>query len=145
MKFHIKDEDGKEFEVEEVIAKKSEEDEDPIPAADDDTPSLTSEEIASLKNLAAIAGDLVALVKGKTEASDEDKDEDDDEPIADEDEEEEEEVIETDDCDSTSGMKKVGDAKSSIGKIERKSKRVEDSVEEDEVSKAWAKRYGGTR
>lgn len=142
MKFHIKDEDGKEFEVEEVIAKKSEEDEDPIPAADDDSPALTSEEIASLKSLAAIAGDLVALVKGKTE-TDEDE-EDDPEMTADEDEEEEK-VIETDDCDTTSGMKKVSDAKKSIGKIERTPKRVEDSVEEDEVSKAWAKRYGGNK
>lgn len=141
MKFHIKDEDGKEFEVEEVIAKKSEEDEDTIPAADDDSPSLTSEEIASLKSLATIADELVALVKGKTAAyENEDKE---DESIDNEDEEEE--VIETDDCDSTSGMKKVSDARTSIGKIERTPKRVEDSVEEDEISKAWAKRYGGTK
>lgn len=144
MKFHIKDEDGKEFEVEEVLAKKSEEDEDPIPAADDESPSLTSEEIASLKSLAAIAGDLVALVKGKTETGDEDEDEDNNGPTADEDEEEEEEVIETDDCDSVHGKRNVGDARSSIGKIERNSKCVEDSVEEDEISKAWAKRYGGS-
>ena len=137
MKFHIKDEDGKEFEVEEVIEKKSEEDEDSIPETDDESASLTPEEIKSLKSLAAVATELVALVTNKTD------DEDNDDDIHKEGEEEEEEVIETDDCDSMYGMKKVGDAKSSIGKIERKAKYVEDSIEEDEISKAWAKRYGG--
>lgn len=141
MKFHVKDEDGKKYEVEEIEEKTIAEDDDPIPATteDDDSPSLTSEEIVALKSLAAIAGDIAALVKGRAETDDEDETLDDE----DEDEEEEEEVIETDDC-ATSGMKKVGDAKKSIGKIEKRAQ-VNDSIEEDAVAAAWAKRYGGNK
>ena len=137
MKFYIKDEDGDEFEVEEVIAKKSEEDEDIDTMTNDDNDiyELTSEEITALKSLAAVAKDLIALVKTDSDTTNnEDIDEDIDDDI------DKEEVIETDE--DTTNMKKVGDAKKSIGRIERKQKRVDDSLE-DEVSIAWAKRYNG--
>ena len=65
---------------------------------------------------------------------------DEDEEVEDEDEEalldeDEEEVIETG---------KAHDSKKSFGAIQRKSK-PKDSLEDDEVADAWAKRYGGAK
>lgn len=144
-KYLVKDEDEGLVvtELDEEPEKKTEDEDIEEEVHDDD--ALTPEEISALKSLAAVASDLVALVeKSKTSDEEEIVDEDeeiDDEEVEDEDEEalldedEEEEVIETG---------KAHDSKKSFGAIQRKSK-PKDSLEDDEVATAWAKRYGGAK
>lgn len=140
MKFNVRDENGKEFEVEEV----EEKDETAAGELPKNTPAqtsdseLTPEEITALKSLASVADKLVALVKGDA------TDDCGDDPMLDEDEDGDEDedaevVVKTGD---SKPAKKATDAKKSIGAIERKPD-VRDSVEADPVADAWAKRYGG--
>ena len=139
-KYLVKDEDEGLVvtELDEEPEKKTEDEDIDEEVHDDDT--LTPEEISALKSLAAVASDLVALVE-KSKTSDEDEEiDDEDEELEDEDEEtlldeDEEEVIETG---------KTHDSKKSFGAIQRKSK-PKDSLEDDEVANAWAKRYGGAK
>ncbi len=99
-----------------------------------DSNGLSSEEIASLKQLAAVADKLVGLVNTSTD----DDDEDEEEEIEDEEEEQIEEVIDT-------AKKKTADSiKKSATAIEKKIK-TDDSLDTDAVSDAWAKRYGGNK
>lgn len=143
MKFNVRDEDGNEFEVEEVMTQSDTGDcggqlpqNEPAKATDDE---LSVEEIASLKKLASVAEKLISLIPaddaGQTPATtgDEDEDEDDDE---------EETVIETGDCGAMPAKK--DSLKKSVGANESKT-RAADAVVEDAVSEAWAKRYGGKR
>ncbi len=138
MKFKVIDEETKtEYSVEEVekptepVLVKTEE-----PETHDDDSSLSPEEIASLKSLAAVADKLVALIKedscespAEPETLDADEDEDDDET-----------VVDTESCGG-----KACDSKSSLGKIEKSPKQVNDSAEEmaQSIEDAWAKRYNG--
>ena len=139
-KYLVKDEDEGLVvtELDEEPEKKTEDEDIDEEVHDDD--ALTPEEISALKSLAAVASDLVALVE-KSKTSDEDEEiDDEDEELEDEDEEalldeDEEEVIETG---------KAHDSKKSFGAIQRKSK-PKDSLENDEVADAWAKRYGGAK
>ena len=139
-KYLVKDEDEGLVvtELDEEPEKKTEDEDIEEEVHDDD--ALTPEEISALKSLAAVASDLVALVE-KSKTSDEDEEiDDEDEELEDEDEEalldeDEEEVIETG---------KAHDSKKSFGAIQRKSK-PKDSLENDEVADAWAKRYGGAK
>lgn len=139
-KYLVKDEDEGLVvtELDEEPEKKTEDEDIEEEVRDDD--ALTPEEISALKSLAAVASDLVALVE-KSKTSDEDEEiDDEDEELEDEDEEalldeDEEEVIETG---------KAHDSKKSFGAIQRKSK-PKDSLENDEVADAWAKRYGGAK
>ena len=139
-KYLVKDEDEGLVvtELDEEPEKKTEDEDIEEEVHDDD--ALTPEEISALKSLAAVASDLVALVE-KSKTSDEDEEiDDEDEELEDEDEEalldeDEEEVIETG---------KAHDSKKSFGAIQRKSK-PKDSLEDDEVADAWAKRYGGAK
>lgn len=103
---------------------------------DDD--SLSSEEIASLKQLAAVADKLIGLVNTTDENEIEDEEEEEIEEIEDEEEEQIEEVIDT------SKMKTADSIKKSATAIEKKIK-TDDSLETDAVSNAWAKRYGGNK
>lgn len=131
MKYRVKDND-REYEVEEIVS--DDEVEEAIEPTDDDQ-SLTSDEIAALKAIAKAAPQLMELIK-KSGTSDEDIEEEEEEveEVTDEDEEEEEEE------------EKIPkhDSKSSYGSIEKKSKKIDDSIVEDEIASAWAKRYGGT-
>lgn len=138
-KYLVKDEDEGLVvtELDEEPEKKTEDEDIDEEVHDDD--ALTPEEISALKSLAAVASDLVALVE-KSKTSDEDEEIDDEDEDEDEDEEalldeDEEEVIETG---------KAHDSKKSFGAIQRKSK-PKDSLEDDEVANAWAKRYGGAK
>lgn len=138
-KYLVKDEDEGLVvtELDEEPEKKTEDEDIDEEVHDDD--ALTPEEISALKSLAAVAPDLVALVE-KSKTSDEDEEIDDEDEDEDEDEdtlldEDEEEVIETG---------KAHDSKKSFGAIQRKSK-PKDSLEDDEVANAWAKRYGGAK
>lgn len=122
------------YEVTEV-----EETEQPAPTAEtkDDASELTADEITALKSLAAAAPKIMAMIE-KTETTDEDEDEEgletcDADPEEDIDEKEET-IIETE-------KKPTHDSKRSFGANEKK-QTVDDSVE-DEISVAWAKRYGG--
>lgn len=135
-KYLVKDKDEG-YEVEEITEEPTK-DEDEIVEEVKDEESLTPEEISALKGLAAHASELVALIE-KCNATDEDEDEDDEEALLDEDEDveedEEEEVVDT---------SKARDSKKSFGAIQKKAKPA-DSIEEDEVANAWAKRYGGVK
>ena len=139
-KYLVKDEDEGLVvtELDEEPEKKTEDEDIEEEVHDDD--ALTPEEISALKSLAAVASDLVALVE-KSKTSDEDEEiDDEDEELEDEDEEalldeDEEEVIETG---------KAHDSKKSFGAIQRKSK-PKDSLVDDEIADAWAKRYGGAK
>lgn len=109
-------------------------------AEDDEVAVLTSEEIASLKELAKAAPSLLALLNKPEETSEEIDEEIDGEDMdEDEDEEVEEEIVDTDE---KVEKKKGKDSKKSYGSIQ-KTKIIEDSLEEDEISSAWSKRYGG--
>lgn len=135
MKFNVRDENGKEYEVEEVeeVKKTDDEDETKKPLTNTCTDdALSPEEIASLKKLAGIADKLCALVDTTTDEEEEEEEiEDEGEQI--------EEVIDTDE------PKKAKDSiKKSASAIEKKTVKTEDSVEDD-VAAAWAKRYGGNR
>ena len=147
-KFRITDEDGKDYTVEEMIEEKTNDDEPAETVA-----ALTDDEIKTLRSLIKNAPKLLELLaveekehKENPELIDEDKD-DDDEIIddADEDEEEidedEEEVIETKDC----GTMPRHDSKKSFGSIEKKTKQLDDSLNNEDIDVAWAKRYNGGR
>lgn len=125
MKFKIRDKNGKEFNVEEIEEVKTN--------YGDDDDELSSEEIASLKQLAAVADKLVGLVN----TTDEDEEEEIEE-IEDEEEEQIEEVIDT------SKNKTFDSIKKSATSIEKKIK-TDDGLDKDAVSDAWAKRYGGNK
>jgi hypothetical protein len=140
MKFNVRDEStGKEFEVEEIVAEEPKKDETPDNTGCGVTDNeLSPEEIDALKKLATVADKLVALVDVKDEdpITDEDEDEDEDVKNEGEDKDDDEEVIDTDKV-------KTGDSiKSSATSIEKRTKTV-DAVEEDDISAAWAKRFGG--
>lgn len=141
MKFNVRDEDGNEFEIEEVTTQPDTGDGDgqlpqnePAKTTDDE---LSVEEIASLKKLASVAEQLIALIPVEeaehAETGDEDEDEDDDE---------EETLVETGDCGAMPAKK--DSLKKSVGANEPKA-HANDSAVEDAVSDAWAKRYGGKR
>lgn len=142
MKFNVRDENGKEYKVEEVEETTTTEDEDetgkPLTNTCTDD-ALSPEEIASLKKLAGIADKLCSLVNTTADEEVEETEEEEVEEVEDEDEEQIEEVIDTDE------PKKTKDSiKKSVGAIEKKTVKAEDSVEDD-ISAAWAKRYGGNR
>lgn len=132
MKFFIKDEEtGKDYSVEEIIEEKSAEDE-----VSETEEALSKEDIVALKSLASVADKLIELVK---EDADIDKDIDDEDEDEDEDEDDKEDVVDTD-----KEKMKGHDSRKSFGSIETR-KTVDDSAEEDDVSAAWAKRYGGNK
>lgn len=140
-KYLVKDEDEG-FSVTEIDEEPEvkTEDEDIEEEVHDDDEALTPEEIAALKSLAAVSADLVALVE-KSKAADEEEEVEDDEEIDDEDEDEETLLDEDEEVIETSATR---DSKKSFGAIQRKSK-PNDSLEEDDVANAWAKRYGGAK
>lgn len=136
MKFYIKDEDGKEYEVEEVAEKTT--DEETLPpveekTTDEDVNALTADEITALKSLAANADRIIALLD--TEEAEHEATEDE-EPVI-EDEDEDETIVDTDEeMENT-----CHDSKRSVGAIE-KGKVLNDSIEvQDSIAAAWAKRY----
>ena len=141
MKFHVKQRDEGGFDVEEVLEEKSEETAPAVSEAKDEVPALTSEEISALKGLAAAAPQLLGLLKVEHEEH-ADPDFTDADPDEDEDEDDktmnDEEIIETD-------KKSAYDSKRSFGAIEKQKATVDDSLNEEDIEAAWAKRYGGTR
>ena len=148
MKYRIKDEDGREYTVEEAIEEiTQDEDIDCVPEVKDDDTTLTNDEILALKKLASVADKLVELItKDVTDEDEEDdnKKELEDDELEEEDDEEvftdsDEEVIET------SEEKKIAhDSKRSFGSNLKTTKRTNDSVQDD-INEAWAKRFGGIR
>lgn len=142
-KYRITDADGEQYEVEEVEEVKGV-DEEPIPEAEpagDDT--LSPDEIAALKKLAAAADQLIALIGTQDACKDEGEEEIEEETI-----EEDGEEIEEDETDEqlvdTDEKVKGCDSKRSFGAIEKKSVKADDSLVDD-VSDAWAKRFGGAK
>lgn len=143
MKFFVKDEDNKTFEVEEIEETPTKEVAKEVETKDE---ALSAEEITALKKLASVADKLI----GMCTTSDEDED-DDDKDIdvdvdvdTDEDEDGKEEVLDTDEDDDKAI--KPRDSKKSFGSIEKKRKAVStvDSQQES-IAEAWAKRYGGNK
>lgn len=138
IKFHVKDEDGNSYLVEEIQEKK-----DYNPEIMDDeteeTPVLTESEITALRQLAGRAEDLLKLLDIEKEehesTADDEEDDEEEKEIIDEDEE----VIETD-----KEKKVTHDAKKSFGAIEKK-KSTNDSFDDKEleVEASWIKRFGG--
>lgn len=153
MKFHIKDEDGKDYTVEEIIERETTDEipEDDVLRNNPETTNetLTSDEIKALKSLAQVAPKLLELLdieekehEENPDLVDSDEDEEDKEEITDEDEEDldndKEEIIDT--CEEE--KMSTHDSKSSVGAIENSKKSVDDSCVDD-IATAWAKRYGG--
>ena len=143
MKFFVKDEDNKTFEVEELEETPTKEVAKEVETKDE---ALSAEEIAALKKLAGVADKLI----GMCTTSDEDEDDDDKDVDVDvdvdndEDEDGKEEVLDTDE-DDDKAIKSL-DSKKSFGSIEKKRKVVSavDSQQES-IAEAWAKRYGGNK
>ena len=134
-KYYIKDDEDEYEVIEEDVVEEE-------PVVEDEAEGLSDEEIMALKQLASVADQLIALIQAKEEPvedeeigeeeivdADEDIVEDEDEFV----EEKEEEVIDT--------CKK--DSKRSFGALEKRRKLDSDPSLVDEVSEAWAKRYGG--
>lgn len=145
MKFFVKDEDNKTFEVEEIEETPAKEVAKEVETKDE---ALSAEEIAALKKLAGVADKLI----GMCTTSDEDEDDDDDKDVdvdvdvdTDEDEDEDkEEVLDTDEDDDKAI--KPRDSKKSFGSIEKKRKAVSTvDSEQESIAEAWAKRYGGNK
>lgn len=140
-KFVVRDENNKEYEVEEVAeVKETDADE----SAGTESAALSEDEIGALKKLASMADKLIALVEiEKDEHADEPEsemlDEDEDEEVE---EEEFEEVVDTDE--EVEKMTRH-DSKRSVGSIEKKRKTQDSDSHEHDVAQAWAKRYGGTK
>ena len=141
-KFRITDEDGAKYEVEEIEEVVDEDVEvEPEAGEPSGNEALTPDEIASLKQLAAAAPDILALLdKGEEPIEDEEVEEEVEEEIdeddLDEEDETEEEVIDSE-------KTKAKDSKKSYGSIEKRNQ-VKDSIDaEEEIADAWAKRYGG--
>ena len=134
MKFRIKDDDGKEFEVEEIeeMKKDSEEEIEKNEKEEVKDDALTAEEIASLKQLAAVSSELIKLLEVEKE-----------EHANDNEEKAEEEVIDTDEHESL----KANDSKGSFGSIEKKEKKgVNDSNEYNnqlDIENSWQNRFKG--
>lgn len=129
-KYRITDADGEMLEVEEI---------DEI-AHDDDIEEVvefTTDEIRALKELVVKIPELLALVETEDDVPEETLDET--EPIVED--EETEEVEEDIDEEKVVDIKSC-DSASSIGAIEKQKTSIDDSVEDD-VSLAWAKRFGG--
>lgn len=147
MKFKIKDEDGRNYEIEEIETK----DDDVAEVSEIETvegkEELTPEDISTLKKLIEVAPKLIKLlaVEEKEHAEnpelvDEDMDEDEEEEITEVEDEEEEEEEEKEKILET----KTHDSKKSIGSLESKNAtKLDDSLDSCSVEKAWAKRYGG--
>ena len=132
MKYRVKDGDET-YEIEEIEEEPKKPD-----MADDDTSSLSEDEITALKKLAAVADKLVDLTAtahaGTTTATD------------DEDEDVDVDVDKDDDEDVVIDTRRRHDSKRSFGSLEKRRKKpTADSVEVDEVADAWAKRYGGNK
>lgn len=137
MKFHIKDEDGKDYTVEEIIEKETQDEDIEEKTETVEKMELSDEEIKALKSLAAVSDKLIALVSEQTTDEDttEEIEEDEDEDIIeDEDENEDEDmketVITTKSCDS----------KKSFGSLEKSKKVIDDSLADD-ISAKWQERY----
>lgn len=135
-KFIVKDEDGREYDIEQLDDDMTE-----VPAEEthDDEPGeagLTSDEIAQLKQLAAAAPKLMALIE--VEKEEHDVDEDLEETL--DDCGTNEEIVDTDEDEEELPMKK--DSTKSVGSIEIR-KKSKDSCVSESIENAWAKRYGG--
>ena len=135
-KYRVKDADGEQYEIEEIETMDEEVEETEF---EEVVEPLTNEEIASLRELAARAHELLALLDtAEDDVVDEEVDEVEETDIntydeeGEEVEEDEEKVIDVKSCDS----------KKSIGAIERNKTKVDDSLDDD-ISSAWAKRFGG--
>lgn len=167
MKFKIKDECGKTFDLEkkDLPNLRRFKEESKAPIKDEAEKDFTADEIKLLKKLLEKADDLLDLLKEaekEDKAEEKEKDEDEDEEVEEESEdevevgeldsdeellsipEEEEGVTDSDESDEDEGVK-AHDSKKSFGAIEKKST-VEDSISRDEeIAQAWAKRYGGNK
>lgn len=134
-KYYIKDDDDQEYEVIET-----EVEETPEEVHDEGVEALSEEDIAALKMLASIADKLAALVT-ENEAPAE-------EPIEEEEVVEEEDVVEDEDEEFVEEKKEEvvdtckKDSKSSFGALEKRTKANDEAIVDD-ISIAWAKRYGG--
>ena len=143
-RFFIKDEDTGE---ETVLV---EEEQETLPMSDDDGPEgLTQEDIMALKDLVKAAPKLIALVSKDdvVEDADEDEDVEEEEEVEeeiDEDVEEDDEMEEEDEEDDVViDTDMTRDSKKSVGSLENKKVNDSSNVEDDKVSDAWAKRFGG--
>lgn len=146
MKFRIKDEDGNQYIVEEdkrddIIDSDEdivEESVEAIEKVDDaDENALTSDEITALKQLAAIAPKLMAMVNGEVTDADEDIEEDVESEST-------EEIIDTDETlEEEEDKKLTTDSAKSFGSIEKRTKRSVDDSLNDDISAAWQKRLNG--
>lgn len=136
-KFYITDDDGSQYEVEEIHELS---DDDDISLNQNDEDELTSDEISALKRLASISDKLIALLQTSSNDS-----EDEDLELTDEDEDEDEEqVIDTDEEPRRLTKDSKYQTKKSVAALERRTVKTDDSLL-DEVADAWAKRYGGTK
>lgn len=146
MKFRIKDEDGNQYIVEEdkrddIIDSDEdivEESVEAIEKVDDaDETALTSDEITALKQLAAIAPKLMAMVNGEVTDADEDIEEDVESEST-------EEIIDTDETlEEEKDKELTTDSAKSFGSIEKRAKRSVDDSLNDDISAAWQKRLNG--
>lgn len=142
MKFKIKDEDGRNYEIEEITSNDADVEEVRNEEIVKDDESLTPDEISTLRKLIEVAPRLIKLLEVETKEHTEnpelvDEDIDEEEVVEDsDDEEEKEEILET----------KYRDSKKSIGSLEsKKSTMLDDSLNCSSVEAAWAKRYGGNK
>ena len=132
-KYHVVDDDGSTYQVEEF-------DDDVVEEQDVNT--LSDDEIEALKRLASVADKLLAKLDDEDNMA-ENNLEDEEEEVE---EEKEEKVVDTEEDEDEEDKKTTHDSKKSFGSLESKKKtKVEDTSLVDEVSDAWSKRYGGIK
>lgn len=139
--FHVKDDEGNKFEVEEMSEQElASMDEEEVPVEethDEDVPSFTEEEMSKIKTLLSRYDEIIALL-GTTNDSDEEEEEVDEEESEEVRDEDEEEIVDTDETEKN-------DIKDSFGStIKGKKKKVVDTSTDDaqiEIAKAWSQRY----
>lgn len=138
MKFHIKDEDGKDYTVEEIIEKETQDEDIEEKTETVEKMELSDEEIKALKSLAAVSDKLIALVSEQT--TDEDTTKETEEIEEDEDEDIIEDEDENEDMKETVITTKSCDSKKSFGSLEKSKKVIDDSLADD-ISAKWQERY----
>lgn len=133
-KFHVKDDEGNEYVVEEQNS-------DISPETTSSQLELSQDDIASLKKLALMADKLLALC-GQQDDGEKLPEEEPKEQIEQDSKEQEKEPGEEEEVVNT---EKTNDSKASFGSIQKK-KETKDSMDiEESIAQAWAKRYGGNK
>lgn len=146
MKFNIRDIDGTEYSVDEIEEVKEadihDDDDVEIDTTEIESSELSPEEVSALKRLAAVADKLVEMV-GSSDVHDDEDDFEEEKEIVEEASDGDYEEADDDEEETVVDTKKMKDSFNRSAFKTEKRKKIDDSLEVDEISEAWDKRYNG--